>query len=68
MKNHSRMKILKDPISIRDAASKNVDTLFNDLSIIKNTSHIGFNKNFTNARFFQVTSYPQIGSHFAAKQ
>ena len=36
-----RIKNLLDPISIREAASKNyVDNLFNDPSILKNTAHI----------------------------
>ena len=37
LKNHSRIKNLPDPITIREPASKNfVDKLFNDLSILKN--------------------------------
>ena len=40
MENQHRIKNLKDPISIREAASKNyVDTLFNDPSL-KKTPHI----------------------------
>ena len=36
LKNHYRIKNLPDPISIREAPSKNcVDNLFNDPSIIK---------------------------------
>ena len=38
MKNQFRTKNLPDPISMREAASKNyVDNLFNDPSIVKNT-------------------------------
>ena len=41
LKNHYRIKNLPDPISIREATSKNyVDTLFNDGGIIKNTAHM----------------------------
>ena len=37
LKNQFRIKNLPDPISIREAASKNyVDNLFNDPSIVKN--------------------------------
>ena len=68
-KNQNRIKNLPDPISIREAASKNyVDNLFNDPSIIKNTEHIDLNdRNITNARFIQVNQWPQIDSHLTAK-
>ena len=69
LKNQFRIKNLPDPISIREAASKNyVDNLFNDPSILKNTEHIDLNdRNITNARFIQVNQLPQIGSHLTAK-
>ena len=69
LKNQFRIKNLPDPISIREACSKNyVDTLFNDPSIIKNTAHIELNdRNITNARFIQVNQLPQIDSHLTAK-
>ena len=69
MKNQFRTKNLPDPISIREAASKNyVDNLFNDPSILKNTEHIDLNdRNITNARFIQVNQLPQIDSHLTAK-
>ena len=69
LKNQFRIKNLPDPISIREAASKNyVDNLFNDSSIIKNTEHIDLNdRNITNARFIQVNQLPQIDSHLTAK-
>ena len=42
--------------------------LINDPSKIKNTEHIDLNdRNFTNARFFQVNQLPQIDSHLTAK-
>ena len=69
MKNQFRLKNLPDPISIREATSKNyVDNLFNDPSIIKNSAHIDLNdRNITNARFIQVNQIPQIDSHLTAK-
>ena len=64
LENQFRIKNLPDPISIRDACSKNyVDTLFKDPSIVKNTAHIDLNdRNITNARFIQVNQLPQIDS------
>ena len=69
LKNELRIKYLPDPISIREAASKNyVDNLFNDPSILKNTLHIDLNeKNITNIRFLQVIHWPQIDSHLTPK-
>ena len=67
-KNQYRIKSLPDPISIREATSKNyVDNLFNDPSK-KNTSHIDLiDRNITNARFIQVNQLPQVESHLTAK-
>ena len=69
LKNQYRIKNLPDPISTREAASKNyVDNLFNDPSIVKNNTHIDLNdRNITNARFIQVNQLPQIDSHLTAK-
>ena len=69
LKNQYRIKNLTDLISIREACSKNyVVNLFNDPSIIKNTSHINLNDtNITNARFIQVNQLSQIDSHLTAK-
>ena len=69
LKNQYRIKNLPDPLSIREAASKNyVDSLFNDSSILKNNAHIDLNdRNITNARFIQVNQLPQIDSHLTAK-
>ena len=68
LKSQYRIKNIPDPISIREAASKNfVDNLFNDPSIIKNNAHIDLNgRNITNARFIQVNQMPQIDSHLTA--
>ena len=65
LKNQFRNKNLPDPISIREAASKNyVDNLFNDPSVVKNNAHIDLNdRKITNARFIQVNQWPQIDSH-----
>ena len=64
LKNQFRIKNLPDPISIREAASKNyIDNLLNDPSVVKNTAHIDLNdRNVTNARFIQVNQWPQIDS------
>ena len=69
LKNQFRIKNLPDPISIREAASKNyVDNLFNDPSIVKNDAHIDLNdRNITNCRFLSVNQLPQIDSHLTAK-
>ena len=69
IRNKYRTKNLTDPISIREAASKNyVDKLFNDPSILKNKEHIDLiDRNITNARFNQVNQWPWIDSHFTAK-
>ena len=69
LKGQFRIKILPDPISIREAAPKNyVDNLFNGPSIVKNSEHRDLNdRNITNARFIQVNQWPQIDSHLTAK-
>ena len=69
LKNQFRIKNLRDPISIREPASKNyVDNLFNDPSILKNTEHIYLNdRNNTNCRFLSVNQLPQIDSHSTTK-
>ena len=69
LKNQYRIKNLPDPISIREATSKNyVNNLFNDHSIVKKNAHIDLNdRNITNARFIQVNQMPQIDSHLTAK-
>ena len=68
-KNQYRIKNLPDPISIREAASKNyVVNKYNDHSLIKNTEHIDPNdRNITNARFIQVNQLPEIDSPLTAK-
>ena len=70
LKNQYRIKKLPDPISIREAASRNyVDNLFSDPNVIENNAHIDLNdRNITNARFIQVNQLPQIDSHLTAKQ
>ena len=69
LKNQYRIKNLPDPISIREASSKNyVDNLFNDPGITKNTEHIDLNdRNITNARLIQVNQLPQTDSHLTEK-
>ena len=69
LKNQYRIKNLPDPINNREAASKNyVDNLFNEPSIIKNTTHVDFNdKNLDNVRFVKVNSKPAVGEHLTEK-
>ena len=69
LKNQYGIKNLTDPISIREPAPKhNVDNLFNDPSIVKNTEQFDLNdRNITNAEFIQVNQLPQIDSHLTAK-
>ena len=69
LKNRFRIKNLRDPILVQEAASKNyVDNKFNDPSILKNTEHIDLNdRNITNVRFLQVNQWPQIDSHLTPK-
>ena len=69
MKNQYRIKNLADPVTSREAASKNyVDNLFNDPSIVKNNAHIDLkDRNITNARFIQVNQWPPIDSHLTPK-
>ena len=64
LRNQFRIINLPNPISIREAASKNyVDDLFNDPIVLKNTAYIDLNdENITNARFSQVNQLPQIDS------
>ena len=60
---------LKNPISIRETASKNyVDTLINDSSTKANTAHVDFqDRNLNNIRFVKVNSMPAVGDHLTAK-
>ena len=69
LKNQYRTKNVPDPIRIREFCSKNyVDNLFNNPSILKNTTHIDLNdRNITNCRFLSVNQSPQIDSHLTAK-
>ena len=69
MKNQYRITNLRDPLSIREACSKNyVDNFFNDTSVLKNNAHIDLNdRNIANARFIQVNQLLQIDSHLTAK-
>ena len=59
-KNQFWIKNLPDPISIREAPSKNyVDNKFNEPSIIKNTTHVEFSdKNLDNVHSIKVNSFP----------
>ena len=69
LKNQYRIKNLPDPISIKDACSKNyVDILFKDLSIMKNSKDIELNdKSITNVKFMEVNHLPEIGYQLPPK-
>ena len=70
IKRKYTIKNLKDPIIIREPASKNyVDTFFNNPSIIKNTAFVDFNYNaLDDVRFVKVNSPPAVGEHLTAKK
>ena len=57
-KNQYRIKILPDPTSIREAASKKyIDRKFIDPSLKKDSAHVNFNdKNLNNVRFVKINS------------
>ena len=65
MKNQYLNEHLKDPISIREAASKiYVESLFNGPSIIKNIAHVEFiGENLDNVQFIKISSMPAFGEH-----
>ena len=69
LKNQYRIKNIPDPLSLREACSKNyVENLINDRSIVKNNADIDLNdRNITNVRFLQVNQWPQIDSHLTPK-
>ena len=69
LKNQNKIKNLPCPQENSDAVHKSyVDNLFNDSSILKNTTHIVLNdRNITNGRFLQVNQLPQIDSHLTAQ-
>ena len=69
LKNQNRIKNLPDPLSIREAVSKNfVDDKFNDPSITKKTAHVEFDGiNLNNFPFIKVNSIPNLEEHLAAK-
>ena len=61
LKNQYRIKILPDPISIREAAATNyVDYKFNDAGIRKNSAHVDFNDKNLNVRFVKINGFPAI--------
>ena len=69
LKNQYRIKNLPDPVSIKEAASKNyVDNFFNDPSIIRNDTHVNFNdKKLDDVRFVKVNSLPAVREHLTPK-
>ena len=69
LKTQFRIKISPDPISIREAASKNyADCKFNDPSIIKNTDRVDFkDKDFDNVQSINVNSFPTFEKQLTTK-
>ena len=72
LKNQIKIKIVPDPISIREAASKNyVDNKFNDYSIIKiNNPHPDIDmiyKNVINVGLIEVNRWPEYGDQVTSK-
>ena len=69
LKNQFKIENLPDPVSIREAASKNyVDNKFNDPSIIKNSDHVDFNdKDLNNVRCIKVNSIPTLEEQLTPK-
>ena len=69
LKSQYRNKNLPDPISIKEAASKNyIDNKFNDPSIIKNTTHVDFNdRNLDNVHSIKVNSVPTLEEQLTSK-
>ena len=68
-KNQYKNRNLPDPISIREAASKNnVDNNFNDPSIIKNTDRVDFkDKNLDKVHSIKVNSFPTLEEQLTLK-
>ena len=69
MENQFRIKMLRDPIKIREACSENyIDNKLNDPLILKNNDHNDFNdKNLENVRFIKVNSIPTLEEQLAPK-
>ena len=69
MKNQFGIKNLPDPISTREAASKNyVANKFNNPSERKNIAHVDFNeRNLDNVRFVKINSFANVREHLTPK-
>ena len=61
--------MLPDPVSIREAASKNyADDQFKDPCILENTAHVDFDdKNLDTFGFVKVNSMPAVREHLTLK-
>ena len=67
-KNQFTIESLPDSISIREACSENyVDKKFNDASIIRNTTHVVYNKTLDNVRSIKVNSFPTLEERLTPK-
>ena len=69
LRNQFRIKNLPDPISIREAVSKNyVDNKFNDPSKKNDTTHVDFiDENLYNVDYIKVNSFPNHEEHLTPK-
>ena len=69
MKNHFRIRNLKDPINVREAVSiYYFDCLFNDRGTTKNTANVDFkDKNLDNIRFIKNNSMPAVGDDLTSE-
>ena len=69
LKNQYKIKTLPDPISIREACSKNfVVNKLDDPSIMKNAAHFDFNdKNLDKLAFIKVNSFTNPEEHQTPK-
>ena len=69
LRSQYRIKNSPDPISIREACSKNyVDNKSNNPSLIKNTAHVDFfDKSCNNFRFIKINSMPTFEEHLTPK-
>ena len=65
MKNQSRIKHVKGPVSIGEAASKKyVGNFFNKHGILKKTGYVDSSDNkLDNVRFVKINSMPAVGEH-----
>ena len=69
MENHFRSTNLRNPVSIREAASKNsVDNKINDPSSVKDFTEVDLkDEKVENTKFVNVNYQPAVDSHLTSK-